>query len=254
MVFSLSDEQAKAGVATHSSGNHGAALARAAQVRGIPAYIVVPDNAKLAKKSAIASYGGKVIECQSTLAAREETLKQVVSETGALFVPPYDDEGIIAGQGTAALEILEQVNHLDSVVIPVGGGGLLAGCATVFKSAGNVQVYAAEPENADDAYRSFKSGERVTSHVPDTIADGLQTTLGETNFRIIQQYVDDVLLVSESEIIEAMQLIWTRMKQVIEPSSAVTLAAVMRYPDVFRGKDVGLILTGGNVDVGDLPF
>lgn len=251
-VFSLSTKQAKQGVATHSSGNHGAALARAAQLRGISAYIVVPNDIKQVKKAAIASYGGEIIECDATLAARAETLERVVLETGAHFVHPYDDDLIIAGQGTAAKELLEQVNDLDSLVIPVGGGGLLAGSAIVAYPA--IKVYAAEPAMADDAYRSFKSGRLVTEHIPETICDGLQTTVGVRNFAIMQDKVSDVLVVSEQQIIDAMRLLWTRLKQVVEPSSAVTLAAVMCNEKTFSGQRVGLILTGGNVDPDDLPF
>jgi threonine dehydratase len=253
-VFSLSDAEAKPGVATHSSGNHGAALARAAQLRGIPAHIVVPNNAKLAKVAAIEGYGGLVIRCESSLVAREAILKQVVSETHATVVHPYDDERVIAGQGTTALEILEQVDDLDGVVLPVGGGGLLAGSSCVFKSMSDVKVYGAEPEMAGDAYRSFTSGVRVTEHIPNTIADGLQTTLGEKNFSMIRELVDNILLVSEEEIISAMRLIWSRLKQVVEPSSAVTLAAVIKYPQLFHNRKICLVLTGGNVDLADLPF
>ena len=253
-VFSLSPVEAKLGVATHSSGNHGAALARAAQLRGIPAHIVVPNNAKLAKVLAIEGYGGRVIRCESNLAAREATLKQVVAETNATVVHPYDDERVIAGQGTTALEILEQVDDLDGVVIPVGGGGLLAGSSCVFKAMSDVKVYGAEPKMADDAYRSFTSGVRVTEHTPKTIADGLQTTLGEKNFDMIRELVDGILLVSEDELVSAMGLIWSRLKQVVEPSSAVTLAAVIKYPDLFQNRKICLILTGGNVDLADLPF
>lgn len=253
-VFSLSDSEAGHGVATHSSGNHGAALARAAQLRGIPAHIVVPENAKSAKVAAISSYGGQVIRCESTLAAREAALEVVVQETGATIIHPYDDVRVIAGQGTTALEILAQTDRLDSVVIPVGGGGLLAGSSVVFKTQSAVKVYGAEPASADDAYRSFKSGVRVTSHTPKTMADGLQTTLGETNFAIIREQVDDILLVSEDEIVAAMRLIWSRLKQVVEPSSAVTLAAVLKYPELFQNQKVCLVLTGGNLDLDDLPF
>lgn len=253
-VFSLSDSEAAAGVATHSSGNHGAALARAAQLRNIPAHIVVPENAKRAKTDAIFGYGGRVIRCESTLAARETTLEKVVGETGATIVHPYDDPRVIAGQGTTALEIIEQIPQFDSVVIPVGGGGLLAGSSLVFKSRTDARVYGAEPASADDAYRSFKSGVRVTEHVPKTIADGLQTTLGVENFAIIKDHVDDILLVTEEQIVAAMALIWSRLKQVVEPSAAVTLAAVMSHSELFQGQTVCLVLTGGNIDLGDLPF
>jgi len=253
-VFSLSDMEASSGVATHSSGNHGAALARAAQLRGISAHIVVPENAKLAKVNAISAYGGRVIRCESSLAAREAALERVVKDTGAAIIHPYDDARVIAGQGTTALEILAQTDRLDAVVIPVGGGGLLAGSSVVFKTQSKVKVYGAEPASADDAYRSFKSGIRVISHTPKTMADGLQTTLGEQNFAIIRERVDDILLVSEDEIVAAMRLIWSRLKQVVEPSSAVTLAAVLKYPELFQNQKVCLILTGGNLDLDDLPF
>ena len=251
-VFSLPEKRAKKGVATHSSGNHGAALARAAQLRGISSYIVVPNDAKQVKKAAILAYGAEIVECEPTLKAREETLERVVLDTGAHFVHPYDDDLIIAGQGTAALELLDQVDELDSLVVPVGGGGLLAGSATVAHPA--IKIYAAEPEMADDAYRSFKTGELVTKHIPRTICDGLQTTVGIRNFVIMRDKVSDVLLVSEQEVINAMRLLWTRLKQVVEPSSAVTLAAVMRNQETFSGQRVGLMLTGGNVDPDNLPF
>lgn len=252
-VMSLTDDEAARGVATHSSGNHGAALARAARLRGIPAWIVVPVNARAVKKAAIEQYGARIIECASTLEARESALARVLEETGACFVPPYDDDRIIAGQGTAVLELVQQVENLDCIVTPVGGGGLLAGSALVCDAEGIV-IYGAEPENADDAFRSFQSGERVTSHVPDTIADGLLTTLGERNFDIISDKVDDILLVSEQQIVDAMELLWTRLKVVVEASAAVTLAAVLRHRELFAGRRVGAILTGGNVDVADLPF
>lgn len=260
-VFLPGEDEVKRGVATHSSGNHGSALARAAKLRGVPAYIVVPANAKRVKKDTIYGYGAEIIECEATLAAREAMLEDVVARTGAVFVPPYDDDRIIAGQGTAALELLHEVSELDAVIVPVGGGGLLAGTSIVVKKSAakiennrRVNVYGAEPELADDAFRSFRSGERVRNHVPGTMADGLLTTLGERNFAIIRELSDDILLVSEEEIVAAMKLIWTRLKQVVEPSAAVTLAAAMRYPQTFTGKRVGLILTGGNVDLSELPF
>ena len=252
-VFSLDESQLRKGVATHSSGNHGAALARAAQLRDIPAYIVVPENARQVKVDAIEAYGGKVSKCEATLAAREEKLASVVAATGANFVHPYDDDRIIAGQGTAGLELMEQVPDLEIMVTPVGGGGLLAGCGLVASESG-VIVYGAEPEGADDAYRSFHSGELVTSHVPETICDGLLTTLGVRNFEIIGRVVTDILLASDQEIIDAMRLLWTRTKLIVEPSSAVTLAAVLRNPGLFSGKRTGLVLTGGNVDLENLPF
>jgi len=204
------------------------------------------------KKEAIRAYGAEIIECEATLQARESTLAQVVRDTGARIVHPYDDDLVIAGQGTTALEFLDQVSELDSLVVPVGGGGLLAGTAMLGYPA--TAVYGTEPETADDAYRSFQSGERVKTHVPNTICDGLLTTLGERNFEIISEKVSDILLVSEEEIVNAMFLLWTRLKQVVEPSSAITLAAVLRNREIFAGLRVGLVLTGGNVDPGDLPF
>ena len=248
-VRCLDAQQAVKGVATHSSGNHGAALARAAALQGIAAYIVVPTNAPAVKKANIALHNAQIIECESTLAAREATLAEVVERTGASYIPPYDDPRIIAGQGTAALELMDEIADLDTMVIPVGGGGLLAG--SLIASAGQIQVFGAEPEMADDAYRSFTTGVRVTSHTPKTMADGLQTTLGVQNFAIIREQCQGILLVSEAEIGIAMQLVWSRLKQLIEPSSAVTLAAVLRYPEYFRQKRVGLMLTGGNYSVTD---
>jgi threonine dehydratase len=257
-VYSLTDEQAANGVATHSSGNHGAALARAAQLRGIPAHVVVPQNANQTKVDAIASYGAHIIRCESTLAAREASLADVVTNTGAEVVHPYDDPRVIAGQGTCALEVLEQMGShretLHALITPVGGGGLLAGSAVVVKARNHGDIFGAEPEGADDAYRSFKSGVRVTDQVPNTIADGLRTTLGERNFEIIKHDVDDVFVVSEEEIVHAMKLIWTRLKQVVEASSAVPFAALSKNRERFQGQTVCLVLTGGNVDLSDLPF
>ncbi|MFP6807506.1 MAG: pyridoxal-phosphate dependent enzyme [Pseudomonadales bacterium] len=251
-VFSLPESKLERGVATHSSGNHGAALARAAALRGMNAYIVIPENAKSVKKDAILGYGAKIIECESTLKAREEMLEKVVLETKAHVVHPYDDDDVIAGQGTAALELMDQVANLDAIMTPVGGGGLLAGCAIAVH--GQLACFAAEPEQADDAYRSLRSGKLVKNHVPNTICDGLQTTLGIRNFEIICGNVSEIFLVSENEIIDAMTLIWTRLKLVVEASSAVTFAAVLRNREIFSGQHVGLILTGGNVDLADLPF
>jgi len=252
-VMSLDALQASKGVATHSSGNHGGALARAAQLRGIPAHVVMPSNAVAVKQAAVLAYGGEVIECEPTLEAREAALREAVARTGAHFVPPYDDDRIIAGQGTAMLEVIRRQPDIDCCIVPVGGGGLLAGSAVVAAAHG-IGVYGAEPEGADDAYRSFESGERVTTHVPDTIADGLLTTLGERNFELIRRHATGILLISDEEIREAMRLIWTRLKQVVEPSAAVTLAAIVRNPGIFRDKRVVAVLTGGNVDLDRLPF
>ena len=252
-VLSLTDENATKGVATHSSGNHGAALAWAAAIRDIPATIVVPNNAKQIKKDAILSYGGQIVECEPTLAAREATLADVVAVSGANFIPPYDDDRIISGQGTAALEIVDQVEDLNAAITPVGGGGLLAGCLLGFKDSG-IAVFGAEPEGADDAYRSLKQGARIASHSPNTLCDGLLTTLGEKNFDIIRDRVTDILLVSDDEVVEAMTLIWTRLKLVVEPSSAIVLAAVIRNKAQFKGQRIVLVLSGGNVDLTALPF
>jgi threonine dehydratase len=252
-VMSLDAQALANGVATHSSGNHGAALARAAALRDTAAYIVVPNNAKQVKQDAIRSYGGQVILCEPTLEARQAKLELVLKETGAIFVHPYDQEEIIAGQGTAMLELVQQVKGLDIVIVPVGGGGLLAGCGLVAEHE-QIKIIGAEPEGADDAYRSVETGELVLRHTPNTLCDGLLTTLGTRNFKIIRDKVDSILLVSDQETIEAMSLIWTRTKLIVEPSSAVTLAVVLRNPGLFEGKRVGLLLTGGNVDLTDLPF
>ena len=252
-VFQLSTEIAARGVTTHSSGNHGSALARAAQIRDIHATIVVPRNANSVKKAAIAAYGADIIECEPTLAAREQGVSRVVDATGAHLVPPYDDDRIIAGQGTAALELVEDVDGLDQLLVPVGGGGLLAGTTLVAVDRG-LAVIGAEPEGADDAFRSLTSGYRVTDQAPDTVADGLRTTLGELNFEIIREGVSRILTVPDVEIVSAMKMLWTRLKLVVEPSSAVPFAAIRRYPDIFAGQRVGLILSGGNVDLDTLPF
>lgn len=254
-VFGLPSEKLSRGVATHSSGNHGAALARAASLRDIPAYIVMPDNAPAVKKEAVACYGGCIIECEPTLQAREQTLQQVLAEHSAEVVHPFDDARVIAGQGTVALELLEQVADLDVVVIPVGGGGLLAGMATAIKAvAPRVEVIAAEPAGADDAFRSFGLGRWVPQENPQTIADGLLTSLGQLNFPIIQACVDTIITVEEDLIVEAMRLQWTRMKTLVEPSGAVSFAAVLEYPKRFTGRRVACVISGGNVDLDRLPW
>jgi threonine dehydratase len=254
-VLSLSESDAAKGVATHSSGNHAQALALAAAGRSIPAYIVMPNNSPIVKSDAVREYGGKIIFCEPTLQAREDTLNKVVEETGAVFIHPYNNYKVICGQGTATLEILEDMGEIDCIIAPVGGGGLLSGTSLAAKSiAPNIKVYAAEPEGADDAYRSFKSGAIVPSVNPKTIADGLLTSLGDKTFAIISKYTDDIFRVSEPAIIEAMKLIWQRMKIVVEPSASVTLAAILSNPEFFKGKKVVCILSGGNVDFAKLPF
>jgi len=254
-VLGLPESALAAGVATHSSGNHGAALAMAAAVRAMPATIVMPSSASAVKKAAVAGYGGRVVECEPTLAAREKTLAQVVAESGAHVVHPYDDPRIIAGLGSTALELLEQLDQLDAVVIPVGGGGLLAGVALAVKALRpRVEVIAAEPAGADDAFRSFGLGRRVLQENPNTIADGLLTSLGELNYAIIREQVDTIVTVEEENIVRAMQLQWTRLKSVVEPSGAVSFAAVLEHPERFRNRRVACIISGGNVDLSKLPW
>jgi len=254
-VFSLSDDDAAKGVATHSSGNHAQALALAARLRGTRAYIVMPSNAPAVKRAAVAGYGAEIIDCLPTLQAREETLNQVVVRTGAVFIHPYDDEDIIAGQGTAALELLEDYPDLDMLMTPVGGGGLLAGCALAARATNpHIRVVAAEPSGADDAARSLDAGRIIPSVNPDTVADGLLTSLGELNFPIIRKHVDSIWTVDDEAIIAAMRLVWERMKIIIEPSSAVTLAAVLNRPSETADQKIGLIISGGNVDLDHLPW
>jgi threonine dehydratase len=254
-VFSLSEEGAASGVSTHSSGNHAQALALAAKLRGISAYIVMPDNAPAVKKDAVAGYGGKITFCEPTLEAREATLAKVIEETGSVVIHPYNDERVIAGQGTAALELIEDIPDLDVIIAPVGGGGLLSGtaiAATELKP--DIRVIGAEPECADDAYRSMKAGEIVPSANPKTIADGLLTSLGSLTFPIIQSCVEQIVTVSETGIIESMKFVWERAKIVIEPSAAVAVAALWERKIDLRGLRVGVILSGGNVDLKKLPW
>jgi threonine dehydratase len=254
-IFSLSDAELKQGVTTHSSGNHAAALALAARKRGARAYIVMPRNAPAVKKAAVESYGAEIIYCEPTLQARETTLAEVQKETGAIFVHPYNNAQVIAGQGTAALELLDDIPDLDFILTPVGGGGLLSGTAiTTSHLAPNTKVVAAEPANADDAYQSFLQGEIVLQTNPKTIADGLRTSLGELTFAIIQKFVHQIVTVSEEAIIQAMKLTWERMKIIIEPSSAVPLGALFEKKWDFKNKRIGIILSGGNVDLTKLPW
>ncbi|MDX9827902.1 MAG: pyridoxal-phosphate dependent enzyme [Spirochaetia bacterium] len=254
-VFSLSEEEAAKGVATHSSGNHAQALALAARMRGIPAYIVMPRTAPSVKKAGVLGYGGQVTLCEPTLAARETTLAEVVARTGATVVHPYNDERVITGQGTAAMELLEEVPHLDVIMTPVGGGGLLSGtaiAATEIKP--GIRVIAGEPEGADDAYRSLAAGTILPSVNPKTIADGLLTSLGSITYPIIRERVEQIVTVSEAGIVEAMKYIWERMKIVIEPSAAVPAAVLWERKIDLRGLKIGIILSGGNVDLGNLPW
>lgn len=254
-VFSLTPEEAKNGVCTHSSGNHAAALALAARMRGIPAYIVMPENAPEIKKIAVAGYGAQITFCTPTLEARESTLKKVAEQTGATEIHPYNFFNVICGQGTAAKELIEETGSLDLILAPVGGGGLLSGTAIAAKALlPGIRVIAAEPAGADDAFRSFYSKTLVPSVSPKTIADGLLTSLGSLTFQIILNEVDGIVTVSEEKIVEAMRMIWERMKIIVEPSSAVPLAAILEQKVDVQGKKVGIILSGGNVDLGKLPF
>ena len=254
-VFSLPDDEAGRGVATHSSGNHAQALALAAKLRGIPAYVVMPRGAPAVKRAAVAGYGAQIIECEPTLAAREAMLEQVVGRTGAVFIHPYDNERIIAGQGTAALELLKEVPNLDVVMAPVGGGGLLSGTSLATAAlAPKARIIAAEPRGADDAARSLAAGHIIPSVDPDTVADGLLTSLGTLNFPIIQKHVTAIWTVADEQILAALRLTWERMKILIEPSSAVCLGAALDHRDELAGRRVGIILSGGNVDLERLPW
>ncbi len=254
-VLCLSDEEAQHGVATHSSGNHAAALAQAARWRGIPAYVVMPDNAPAVKRNAVARYGAQIFPCAPTLPAREAGLRDVVAQTGATIVHPYNDYRVIAGQGTAALELLQDAPDLDMMLAPVGGGGLLSGAAIAAAGfSGHIRVVGAEPALADDAYRSLQAGQRIEAGPTNTIADGLKTSLGDKTFPIIQRLVSDIVTVSEEEIVHAMRLVWERMKIIIEPSSAVPVAALLCGRLAVAGKSIGVILSGGNVDLDRLPW
>lgn len=254
-VFGLTDEQAARGVATHSSGNHGTCLSYAAGRRGIPCTVVMPRTAPQAKKDAVRGYGGRVVECEPSTTSREAVFAEVVAETGAEFVHPYNDPRVIAGQGTCALELVDQVADLDAVIAPIGGGGMVSGtCLTLSQIAPGIRIYAAEPEQADDAARSFRAGHIIADDAPETIADGLKVPLKELTWHFVRQHVTDILTVSEAEIVAAMEIIWKRLKIVMEPSSAVPLAAVLKNRDLFAGQRIGIIITGGNVDLKKLPF
>jgi threonine dehydratase len=254
-VFSLPVEKIKCGLCTHSSGNHAAALSRAADLRGIPAFIVMPDNSSRVKIDAVKEYGGLITFCKPTLAARESTLENVKKASGAIEIHPYNNVRIITGQATAALEIIEDTEKIDIMMAPVGGGGLLSGTAlSCHYFSPHIKVIAAEPEMANDAYKSFISKTFVPSENPNTIADGLLTSLGTLTFPIIMNYVHDIVTVSENSIIQAMRLVWERMKIIIEPSSAVPLAAILENKVDVKGKRVAIIISGGNVDLEKLPW
>src|SRR5881227_4018028 len=254
-VFALDDETARRGVATHSSGNHGAAVARAAKLRGIPAHIVMPSNSAKVKIRAVESYGARVVFCEPTEESREIKCAEVISQTGATLIHSFENEHVVAGQGTAAMEQLEDIADLDVIMCPVGGGGLLSGTAIAAKSMRpQIKVIAVEPENADDAAQSFRAGRRLVTEKKFTIADGLRTNIGEPNFVIIEQYVEDIVTVSEEAIVSAMRTIWETMKIVVEPSAAVPYAAIADRKIDIAGERVGIILTGGNVDLDALPW
>ena len=254
-VFGLSDEQAAKGVATHSSGNHALSLSYAAGRRGIPCHVVMPKTAPEAKKAAVRGYGGQITECEASTSSREAVFAEVQAATGADFVHPYNDPRVIAGQGTCSRELMAQVQGLDAVIAPIGGGGMVSGtCLTLSEIAPHVEIYAAEPEQADDAMRSFRAGHIIADDAPQTVADGLKVPLKERTWHFVSTYVTDILTASEQEIVDAMKLTWARMKIVMEPSCAVPLAVILKNPDVFRGKRVGVIVTGGNVDLDRLPW
>ena len=258
-VFGLTEEEAKNGVCTHSSGNHALSLSYAAGRRGIPCNVVMPYSAPEAKKAAVRGYGGIITECQPSTTSREEVFAKIQAETGGDFVHPYNDPRVIAGQATCSREFLEQMEELgqkpDMVVAPIGGGGMISGtCLTVSNLEPDVKIYAAEPVNADDAARSFKAGHIIADDAPDTIADGLKVPLKDLTWHFVSNYVTDILTATEEEIVEAMKLTWTHMKIIIEPSCAVPLAVILKNKEIFAGKTVGVIITGGNVDLDKLPW
>ena len=254
-VLLLDDEAAQRGVATHSSGNHAAALAYAAGIRGVPANVVMPSSAPPVKKAAVSGYGALITECEPTLEARETTLDAVVERTGATFIHAYDNPMVIAGQGTASMELITDVPDLNAVIAPVGGGGLMSGTAiAVSSSRPDINIWGSEPAGADDAFRSLRDGTLYPSVAPKTIADGLLTSLSDRTFRILSDRLEGILTVNEETIVRAMRLLWERMKLVVEPSGAVPLAAVLQNPKRFADRRVGLIISGGNVDLDHLPW
>ena len=254
-VFGLSDDLAAKGVCTHSSGNHALSLSYAAGRRGIPCNVVMPRTAPQAKKDAVRGYGGVITECEPSTSSREAVFAEVQARTGGEFVHPYNDPRVIAGQATCSRELLEQVKGLDAIIAPIGGGGMISGtCLTVSSIAPKVDVYAAEPKNADDAFRSFKAGHIIADDAPETVADGLKVPLKDLTWHFVRNHVSDIFTATEDEIVEAMKLTWKRMKIVMEPSCAVPLATILKNKDAFRGRRVGVIITGGNVDLDNLPW
>ena len=254
-VFGLSDEMADKGVATHSSGNHALSLSYAAGRRGIPCHVVMPRTAPQSKKDAVRGYGGVITECEPSTTSREAVFAEVHARTGAEFVHPYNDPRVIAGQGTCSRELFSQVEGLDAVIAPIGGGGMISGtCLTASTIAPGVDVFAAEPKNADDAYRSFKAGHIIADDAPDTVADGLKVPLKDLTWHFVRNHVADIFTATEEQIVDAMKMTWKRMKIVMEPSCAVPLAAILANPERFKGRRVGVIITGGNVDLDNLPW
>jgi len=254
-VFGLTEQQARFGVATHSSGNHALSLSYAAGQRGIPCHVVMPRTAPEAKKDAVRGYGGIITECDPSTSSREQVFERVQAESGGEFVHPYNDPRVIAGQATCSAEMLEQVEGLDTLIAPIGGGGMISGtCLTLSNLAPSIEIIAAEPVQADDAARSLLAGRIIADDAPETIADGLKVPLKDNTWYFVQRYVSEVMTASEQEIIDAMKLTWKRMKIVIEPSCAVPLATMLKYPERFRGKRVGVVITGGNVDLDQLPW
>ena len=254
-VFGLTEAQAKKGVATHSSGNHASCLSYAAMRRGIPCNVVMPRTAPQAKKDTVRRYGGVITECDPSTSSREETFAKVQAATGGDFVHPYNDHRVIAGQGTCARELMQQTGGLDMVVAPIGGGGMISGtCLTLATLSPETKVIAAEPETADDAYRSFKAGHIIADDAPKSIADGLLVPLKDLTWHFVSNHVSEIYTASEQEIIDAMKLAWKHLRVVLEPSSAVPLACVLKNPDAFNAKRVGLMVTGGNVDLDKLPW
>ncbi len=254
-VFGLNDEQARMGVATHSSGNHASCLSYAASRRGIPCNVVMPRTAPQAKKDTVRRYGGVITECEPSTTSREATFAKVQARTGGDFVHPYNDPRVIAGQGTCAREFIEQTDGLDFVVAPIGGGGMISGtCLTLATMAPETRIIAAEPEQADDAFRSFKAGHIIADDAPKTIADGLLVPLKDLTWHFVSNHVADILTTSEAEIVAAMKLSWKHLRVVIEASSSVPLASILKNKERFAGKRVGIIITGGNVDLDLLPW
>jgi threonine dehydratase len=254
-VFGLSEDRARLGVCTHSSGNHALSLSYAAGRRGIPCNVVMPRTAPQAKKDAVRGYGGVITECEPSTSSREAVFAEVQARTGGEFVHPYNDARVIAGQATCSRELLEQVDGLDAIIAPIGGGGMVSGtCLTVSSTVPGVNVYAAEPKNADDAFRSFKAGRIIADDAPETVADGLKVPLKDLTWHFVSRHVTDIFTATEEQIVEAMKLTWKRMKIVMEPSCAVPLATILANPSVFRGRRVGVIITGGNVDLDRLPW